>query len=83
MGLDHQQGEVLTCGTDVTDQHSYFQVDDVAYTVLNINGPTPKPPTSASISKSHRNSLFRSKKEVIMAYHTGYTNDAFPESHPH
>ena len=47
-GLDHQQGEGLTCGTDVTDQHSYFQVDDVAYTILNLNAQIPKPPTSAS-----------------------------------
>ncbi|KAM7340091.1 hypothetical protein ACRRTK_000706 [Alexandromys fortis] len=58
-------------------------VDDVAYTVLNINGPTPKPPTSTSPSPRATESLFRSKREVIMACHSGYTNDAFPESHPH
>ena len=61
--LDHQQGEVLTCGTDVTDQHSYFQVDDVAYTVLNLNGQTPKPSTSASPSPTVTETVYSEVKK--------------------
>ena len=58
-----QQGEARACGADVTDQLSYFQVDDVAYTVLNFNSQQPNRPTSAPSSPRATETVYSEVKK--------------------